>query len=133
MEILLTLLVVLLIFNSNITTNNHHKFIKQLALATSNRYSVEYSKLRSHDESIEELNLHLHLINPCHGFMNPFNYDQFKAGICHAINTSDKSLQAELCFIHDLMLEEYKQLSPIGSSDYKVGINEFYELLREHL
>ena len=133
MEILLTLLVVLLIINSNITTNNHHKFIKQLALATSQRYSVEYSKLRSHDESIEELNLHLHLINPCHGFMNPFNYDQFKAGICHAINTSDKSLQAELCFIHDLMLEEYKQLSPIGSRDYKVGINEFYELLREHL
>lgn len=133
MEILLTLMVVLLIINRNIKTCNHHEFIKQLALATSNRYSVEYSKLRSHDESIEELNLHLHLINPCHGFMNPFNYDQFKAGICHAINTSDKSLQAELCFIHDLMLEEYKQLSPIGSSDYKVGINEFYELLREHL
>ena len=77
MEILLTLVVVLLIINRNIKTCNHHEFIKQLALATSNRYSVEYSKLRSHDESIEELNLHLHLINPCHGFMNPFNYEVF--------------------------------------------------------
>ena len=133
MEILLTLLVVLLIINSNITTNNHHKFIKQLALATSQRYSVEYSKLRTHEESIEALNFYIHLMKPCCGSMNPFNYDQFKKGICQAISISDKSLRAELCFIHDLMLEEYKQLSPIGSRDYKVGINEFYELLREHL
>lgn len=134
MEILLTLLITWLILNVNMSAStSHHDFIKQLAVATAERYSSEYSKLRTHEESIGELQKHLDLINPTMGVMDPFDYSQFKAGVCKAIHASDKSLRAELCFIHDLMLEEYHRLVPNKASEHEVGINEFYNLLRGNL
>lgn len=134
MEMLLTLIIVWVILKVNTkATDNHQSFIKELAIATRLRYSKEYEKLRTPEESEKVLTEHLRLISTSRAVMDAFHYQQFKAGICDAIHNSDKRLKAELCFIHDLMLEEYHKLVPDTRKEFKVGVNEFYNILRTHL
>lgn len=130
---LLALLIINLNINDNSTDNVTDMFFKELVSATRARYATEYIKLRSVEESERVFLEHLRLIAPVQGMMNPFNSREFKSGILTAIYQSDKSLGAELCFIHDLMIEEYHKLVPSTKLNYQVGINEFYNNIRTHL
>lgn len=135
MELIITLLLVWVILqiNKSVNPNPATDFIKNLAKATQARYAFEYAKLRSPEQSHAVLQDVLHSIAPSNGIMNPFHYQDFKSGVLKAIHNSDKSLKAELCFIHDLMIEEYHKLLPSKKVNYEVGINEFYNLFRTHL
>lgn len=130
---LLTVLLVVLILKLNIPVVIVGTFVKELAIATQERYVSEYSKIRCIDESKAVFIAYMELISPCNGLMDPFNYRDFKSSICKAIYSTDKKHRAELCFIHDLMMEEYHKLIPNSKYEYKVGINEFYNLFRTHL
>lgn len=114
-------------------TNNAKSFVERLAKATRQRYATEYLGLRPANVSDEVFLQHMHLISPCTGLMNTFNYHEFKAAIIKAIENSDKVYRAELCFIHDLMIEEYHKLMPSKKTKYELGINEFYNLFRTSL
>lgn len=114
-------------------TDNAEGFVERLAKATRQRYAAEYRLLRSTEISNEVFLQHMHLISPCTGLMNTFNYHEFKAAILKAIENSDKIYRAELCFIHDLMIEEYHKLIPSKKTNYELGINEFYNLFRTSL
>lgn len=137
MVTVLTMLLALFIINLNVddnsTDNVTDMFFKELVSTTRAKYVIEYIKLRSVEESERVFLEHLRLIGPAQGVMNPFNYREFKSGILTAIYQSDKSLRAELCFIHDLMIEEHHKLVPSTKLNYQVGINEFYNNIRAHL
>lgn len=133
--IILTILLALVILKLNqpMMTDNAKSFVECLAKATQQRYATEYLQLRSVEISNEVFLQHMHLISPCTGLMNTFNYLEFKAAILKAIENSDKVYRAELCFIHDLMIEEYHKLIPKKKTNYELGINEFYNLFRTSL
>lgn len=130
---LVTVLLVVLILKLNMPVVSTGTFVKELAIATQDRYVSEYSKVRCTNESKAVLIEYMGLISPCNGFVNPFNYREFKNSICKAIYNTDKQYRPELCFIHDLMMEEYHKLIPSTEDEYIMGINEFYNLFRTHL
>lgn len=133
MMILLTIALAVLILKLNqpmvVNTDN---FVEQLAKATKERYALEYAKERPVVESDEVFYQHIHLISPCSGLMNAYNYREFKTSVIKAIQNSNRLYRAELCFIHDLMLEEYHKLVP-EKKQHMVGINEFYNLFKTYL